>query len=157
MGLDLGFYNVKSKINNIDEYYEKTRTEVFESLNRDYDKFYKFEEFIPNNLEDDWNIIFLLNTAITSLKTDGIDYSSEYDAKILTKKDIEDTINFLNHDNIATKVLGLKNLVDRETGLPINVEEYYPKSYWDNIQVEFKKILNQFDFNNNTLLLSYSY
>lgn len=158
MGLDLAFYNVKKKINNLDEYYEKTRSEVFNELNKDYDKFYKFEESIKCNLGDDWNIVHVINKAITTKKVNGIDYSSEYDSKILTKKDLEDVVEFLdNEDNIATKVLGYTTWIDRDSRESVDIEEKYPKEYWQEIKVEFEKILEWFDFENNTLMMHYSY
>lgn len=157
MGLDLTFHNVKTKVTNINEYYEVTRPEVFESLEEDYDKFYKFEESIKCDIDDNWNVIHAIHKAITRDKVDGIDISIDYDAEILTKKDLEDVVEFLSGEYIATKVLGDRKLVDRETHLLIDVEEYYPKEYWEKIRIELEKILKWFNFENNTLLMSFSY
>lgn len=157
MGLDLAFYNVKTKIKNIDKYFEVTRTEMFEKLGENYNNFYRFEQYIDCGLNDDWNIIHAIHKAIVRDRVDGVDISVEHDAEILTKKDLEDIIEFLSGKNIATKVLGGRKLVDRETYLPINVEEYYPKEYWEQIKTELEKILEWFDFDKNTLLMTYSY
>lgn len=157
MGLDLSFLNVKMKVENLNTYWDKTRLQVFKKLNKNYDEFYKFEESIKGKLGDDWNIVHAMNVAITTKKIDGIDTSSEFDCKILTKKDLEETIEFLKQDNIATKVLGDSKLIDIDSGLPIDVEKRYPKEYWNQIRFELEKILELVDFENNTLIMKYSY
>ena len=40
MGLDLGFYSVKTKVTDLDIYLNKTRGEKYKELNNDEEEFY---------------------------------------------------------------------------------------------------------------------
>lgn len=164
MGLDLGFYNVKTKINNIAEYEENTRAEKFNEVNKCYKDFYKFEELLENNIGDDWNAIHLINTSITRNRIDGIDYSSKYDSKVIKEEDIEDIINFVNRykGDIASAVLGMDSKVwiyygDKEKEKLVTVHEAYPDEYWIKIKDEIVRMSNLIDFKNESFYISYWY
>lgn len=156
MGLDLGFYSVKTKIKSLTTYINETRYQ--KSLEcKTEEEFYQFEELIDidNSLED-WMILHMIE------KSMGEDKIKMYDEAILiTKVDLEDCIiPFLEQEDLNTKILGeegKKKRICYMNNKEVTVDERYTKEFWNKVLIEFQKMLHMVDFENHSLVLMYSY
>ncbi|HDF2774265.1 TPA: hypothetical protein PC467_003070, partial [Clostridioides difficile] len=102
MGLDLGFYSVKTKVTDLDIYLNKTRGEKYKELNNDEEEFYKFEELLDIDISlEDWSVIRMIYKA----KWEKGYESYEDEAILITKEDLEDyIIPFLKQKDINSKI-----------------------------------------------------
>lgn len=155
MGLDLGFYSVKTKVTDLDTYLNKTRGEKYKELNNDEEEFYKFEELLDIDISlEDWTIIRMIYKA----KWEKGYESYEDEAILITKEDLEDyIIPFLKQKDINSKVFDRETSFCYKNGEKVILDEQYPQEFWDLVLKEFQKMLNVIDFEKHSLVIMYWY
>ncbi|HBG5739705.1 hypothetical protein I4O28_06240 [Clostridioides difficile] len=154
MGLDLGFYSIKTKVTDLDTYLNKTRIQKYQELNKNEDEFYKFEELLDIDIAlEDWAIIRMMNKA----KSEKYE-SYEDKAILITKEDLKDyIIPFLKQKDINSKIFNKDIEFYYKNDEKMTIDKLYPKEFWDLVLKEFQEMLNIIDFENHSLIIMYSY
>lgn len=155
MGLDLGFYSVKTKVTDLDIYLNKTRGEKYKELNNDEEEFYKFEELLDIDISlEDWSIIRMIYKA----KWEKGYESYEDEAILITKEDLEDyIIPFLEQKDINSKIFDRETYFYYKNGEKMTIDVRYTQEFWHLVLKEFQKMLNMIDFENHSLIIMYWY
>ncbi|HGM1464423.1 TPA: hypothetical protein ACKOOP_003218 [Clostridioides difficile] len=155
MGLDLGFYSVKTKVTDLDIYLNKTRGEKYKELNNDEEEFYKFEELLDIDISlEDWSVIRMIYKA----KWEKGYESYEDEAILITKEDLEDyIIPFLKQKDINSKIYNKDKEYYYKNDKKVTVDDRYTQEFWDLVLKEFQKMLNIIDFEKHNLIIMYWY
>lgn len=155
MGLDLGFYSVKTKVADLDIYLNKTRCEKYKELNNDEEEFYKFEELLDIDIAlEDWSIIRMIYKS----KCEKGYESYEDEAILITKEDLENyIIPFLKQKDINSKVFDKETYFYYKNGEKMTIDVRYTQEFWNLVLKEFQKMLNMIDFENHSLIIMYWY
>ncbi|EGT5086672.1 hypothetical protein NGX30_014735 [Clostridioides difficile] len=155
MGLDLGFYSVKTKVTDLDIYLNKTRGEKYKELNNDEEEFYKFEELLDIDISlEDWSVIRMIYKA----KWEKGYESYEDEAILITKEDLEDyIIPFLKQKDINSKIYNKDKEYYYKNDKKVTVDDRYTQEFWDSVLKEFQKMLNIIDFEKHSLIIMYWY
>ncbi|AKP44779.1 TPA: hypothetical protein P1M42_000098 [Clostridioides difficile] len=155
MGLDLGFYSVKTKVTDLDIYLNKTRGEKYKELNNDEEEFYKFEELLDIDISlEDWSVIRMIYKA----KWEKGYESYEDEAILITKEDLEDyIIPFLKQKDINSKIYNKDKEYYYKNDKKVTVDDRYTQEFWDLVLKEFQKMLNIIDFEKHSLIIMYWY
>ncbi|MCC0705051.1 hypothetical protein IC213_18510 [Clostridioides sp. ES-S-0049-02] len=155
MGLDLGFYSVKTKVTSLDTYLNKTRGEKYKELNNDEEEFYKFEELLDIDIAlEDWAIIRMIYKA----KWERGYESYEDEAILITKEDLEKyIIPFLKQKAINSKIYNKDKEYCYKNDKKVTVDDRYTQEFWNLVLKEFQKMLNIIDFENHSLVIMYWY
>lgn len=144
MGYDGGFTKIRIKIETqeiLDNYEKKLRTPLYNTLGKD--NFFKFETVAINlrYLDNDWSQVHCLRNVI----------------------DYKDIRNYENDDTeftLITKDILKKYIVEIKKDYNEKLLEYgydeENKFYQKDIQ-DLEQLYNDFDWDNNTLVFSYSY
>ncbi|MCC0684405.1 hypothetical protein [Clostridioides sp. ZZV14-6345] len=155
MGLDLGFYSVKTKVTDLDTYLNKTRGEKYKESNNDEEEFYKFEELLDIDISlEDWSVIRMIYKA----KWEKGYESYEDEAILITKEDLEDyIIPFLKQKDINSKIYNKDKEYYYKNDKKVTVDDRYTQEFWDLVLKEFQKMLNIIDFEKHSLIIMYWY
>lgn len=138
MGLDLGFYSVKTKVTDLDIYLNKTRGEKYKELNNDEEEFYKFEELLDIDISlEDWSVIRMIYKA----KWEKGYESYEDEAILITKEDLEDyIIPFLKQKDINSKIYNKDKEYYYKNDKKVTVDDRYTQEFWDLVLKEFQNV-----------------
>ncbi|HBF6520645.1 TPA: hypothetical protein KRL75_001611 [Clostridioides difficile] len=154
MGLDLGFYSVKTKVTDLDTYLNKTRVQKSKEC-KTVEDFYEFEELLDIDIAlENWSIIRMIYKA----KWEKGYESYEDEAILITKEDLEDyIIPFLKQKDINSKIYNKDKEYYYKNDKKVTVDDRYTQEFWDLVLKEFQKMLNIIDFEKHSLIIMYWY